>query len=124
MINATLSSTKDYSTIGNSSIKMTPMDISTEWYVEIVGNNRFNEVGKTVTLTVDIYSNTNCRLIIYDLTNNYNSNSITVPANTPGTYQVSKQISENATQEWYRITKNNANSSDFIYIDNWRLTFQ
>ena len=104
---------------------MTPNDLNKEWYVDVNGNNRFNEIGKIVTLTVDIYSNVDCKLVIYDRTDKYNSTTLYVPANTPGTYQVSRQISDNAIMEWYRISKANAtSSSDFICSDNWRLTFQ
>lgn len=104
---------------------MTPNNITREWYINVEGDNLFNEIGKTVTLTVDIYSNTECHLIIYDLTDKYNFTRITIPANIPGTYQISRQISDNATHEWYRVSRSKANSSDdFIFTDNWRLTYQ
>ena len=123
--NTTATLTEEYSFIGNSSIKISPNDITKEWYINVDGNNLFNEIGKTVILTVDVYSSINCQLVIYDRTDKYNASSINIPADTPGTYHVSRQISNNAIYEWYRVSCSAANSeSDFIFIDNWRLTYQ
>ena len=81
----------------------------------------FNEVGRTVIFSVDVYSNTDCRLVIFDQTTIFNNSSVFIPANTPGTYQVTRTISDNAIYEWYRVSKLNAVLSDWIYVDNWRL---
>ena len=122
--NITATITEEYSFIGHSSIKITP-NFTKEGYINVGGNNLFNEKGKTVILTVDVYSSINCKLVIYDRTDTYNASSINIPADTPGTYHVSRQISDNAIYEWYRVTSPIPNSeSDFIYVDNWRLTYQ
>ena len=124
-LNATDIITDEYSFIGHSSIKISPNDITKEWYINVDGNNLFNEIGKTVVLTVDVYSSINCQLVIYDRTDKYNASSINIPADTPGTYHVSRQISNNAIYEWYRVSCSAANSeSDFIFVDNWRLNIQ
>lgn len=109
--------------MGDSSIKITPIGTG-RFYADVNGTNSFNEHGKTVTFTVEVYSNVGCNLYIYELTDLYNNRSVFIPANTPGTYQVTMQISNDSSHEWYRVVSNSTSLSEFIYTDNWRLTFQ
>ena len=93
------------------------------YYGEHRSDNEYNEVGKTVTFTVDIYSNHTCRLYIYVYAGSYNPYYITIPANTPGTYSVTRVIPSNVEHILYRVEpRDYTDSNMFCYTDNWRLT--
>ena len=92
----------------------------TAYYGEYKSFNDFNEVGKTVTFQVDIYSNYDCRICIYTYVEGYTSSFTTVPINTPGTYSVTRDIPENTTVILYRVEPMVYSQEDaFVYTDNW-----
>lgn len=101
---------------------MSIINLNVPYYGEYRSYNTFNEVGKTVTFQVDACSNYDCRLYIYTYTGSYSSQWTLVPANTPGTYSVTRTIPQNTEHILYRMEPRNYSSEQsFCYTDNWRL---
>lgn len=112
---------KNYSTIGSESLKVSPVDFTKNYYVEYVSTD---EIGKTVEFTIDAYSNQACVLKIYSKINSsYTAVSVSIPANTPGTYTITTSISSQASEIRYRCEPVLANQFNgcFYYTTNWRI---
>ena len=94
------------------------------YYLDYKSENNFDEIGKTVTFTADIYSNREAYLKIYTYTTGYSSSSTLIPANTPGNYSVTRSIGPNVTNILYRVEAIVYDAEGYIYIDNLRLVIQ
>ncbi len=112
---------KDCSSIGDSSIKLTPFT-QDYYYLDFRSINLFDEVGKSVTFTADVCSNYDCKLVIYTYTGSYSQLWTLIPANTPGTYSVSRTIPLGVEHILYRVEPCTFDSGNcYCYTDNWRL---
>ena len=97
--------------------------LNTAYYGEYRSSNNFNEFGKTVTFSADIYTNYECSIRIYTYKNGYSQSITYVPANTPGTYTVTRSIPDDIVHILYRVEPRSYTNNDaFCYTDNWRLT--
>ena len=102
---------------------MSIITLNSAYYGEYESHNDFNEVGKKVTFLVDVYSNYECYVFIYTYVGQYTHSSVWIPANTPGTYSVTRTIPQNADHIVYRVEPRGwAQEDSFTYMDNWRLT--
>lgn len=102
---------------------MTMFNVGTVYYVEYRSNNEFNELGKNLTFSADIYSNYACRLYIYYYTTQYIQRYVDVPINAWGTYSINLSIPENASSVLYRVEpRDYAHEDAVVYTDNWVLT--
>ena len=95
------------------------------YYMGIRSNNLFNEIGKTVKFSADVYTNTSCELRIYVYTGSYSTYNTSIPLNTLSTYSIQHSIPSNASLVIYRVEPRIYSSlSNFVYVDNLQLELQ
>lgn len=113
-----------YSTIGDTSLKMSIINLNIPYYGEARSSNAFNEAGKTITFQADIYSNYTCRLFIYTYINGaYSHNHVIIPPNTSGTFSVTRTIPQDTEHTLFRVEPiEYSYENAFCYTDNWKLT--